>query len=240
MSGIRFLFDPPLVPGTLERRYKRFLSDVVLDGSGELVVAHCPSPGSMAGLADPGSRVWLSPSTNPKRKLAWTWELATDGDVLVAFDGQRSNRLVADLITAGRVPELSGYTSLRREVRYGERSRVDLLLEGRPDDPRPCWVEIKTVTLGSADGVVRFPDAKTERGRRHLDELGARVAAGDRAVIFFLAQRADATAVAAASEVDPAYAEALVRARGAGVEALAWRAEATPEAITLTGPLPVL
>ncbi len=232
-------FDPPLVAGTLERRYKRFLSDVALD-DGRRVVAHCPSPGSMAGLAEPGSRVWLSPSTNPKRKLRWTWELATDSGVLVAFDGQRSNGLVAQLITAARVPELVGYTSLRREVRCGARSRIDLLLEGHPDDPRPCWIEVKTVTLGGDDGVARFPDAKTERGRRHLEQLAARVAAGDRAVIFFLAQRADAVAVAAADAIDPAYAETLTRVRAAGVQALAWRAIATPEAITLDAPLPVL
>lgn len=202
----------------------------------------------MAGLADPGSRVWLSPANDPRRKLAWTWEIASDGGVRVGFDGQRSNRLVEDAVHAGLVAELAGYAEVRREVPYGERSRVDLLLTGRSGDRRPCWVEVKTVTLRGAavgpaagdEGVaVRFPDAVTERGRRHLDDLAARADAGDRAVIFFLAQRADAAAVEAAGDVDPAYAEAFARARARGVEALAWRADATPEAITLLGPVPV-
>jgi len=221
------------------RRYKRFLADVVLD-DGREITAHCPSPGAMTGLKDEGSRVWLVRSDDPHRKLPWSWVLATDGDVLVSFDGTSSNRYVAEAVAAGAIPELAGYAEVRREVKIEDGSRVDLYLTGHPDDPRPCWVEVKTATLGSPDGVALFPDAVTARGLKHLDALATRVRAGDRAVIFYLTKRADARALAPADAVDPAYGEGLRAAVAAGVEALAWRADVTTEAVTLAAPLPVL
>ena len=236
---VRHAFSRPLVPGRLVRRYKRFLADVVLDDGRELT-AHCPSPGAMTGLDRPGSRVWLAHHDDPKRKLAWSWVLATDGEVLVSFDGTSSNGFVAAAIAAGAMPPLVGYAELRREVRVDGASRVDIRLADHPDDPRPCWVEVKTATLGGPDGVALFPDAVTTRGLRHLEALSARVAAGDRAVILYLCKRADARALAPAEDVDPAYARGLRDAVAAGVEALAWRADVTPEAITLAAQLPVL
>ncbi|TNF24319.1 MAG: DNA/RNA nuclease SfsA [Deltaproteobacteria bacterium] len=237
-TPLRWPFQRPLVPGRLVRRYKRFLADVVLDDGRELT-AHCPSPGAMTGLDRPGSRVWLAHHDDPRRKLPWSWVLATDGDVLVSFDGTSSNGFVADAIRAGAMPPLSGYAEVRREVRIDDGSRVDLHLSGHPADPRPCWVEVKTATLGGDDGVARFPDAVTARGLKHLEALAARVRAGDRAVILYLAKRADARALAPAEEVDPAYASGLRAAVDAGVEALAWRADVTTEAITLAAQIPV-
>lgn len=241
---------PLLTEGRLLRRYQRFLADVEL-ADGSVVTAHCPNTGSMQGCKDPGSRVWLSPSDNPQRKLAWTWELvevsneAAAGHALVGLHTGRSNGLVRELIEAGGVPELAAYSRLRAEVPYGgeglkggKRSRIDLLLEGegRP----PCYVEVKNVTAAVAGGVGFFPDAVTERGTKHLQEMMAEVAKGNRAVLFFCVQRDDVGEVRPADHIDPVYGATLRQAMAAGVEVLAYGATLAPEAIVLTRPLPVV
>ena len=230
-------FDPPLVPGTLLKRYKRFLADVRLD-DGREVVAHCMNTGSMSGLTEPGSRIWLTPHDNPKRKLQWTWQIADDSGTAVGINTSLPNELVALSIGEQAIPELRGYSSIRREVPYGEASRIDVLLEGRQDDPRPCYVEVKSVTLGGGE-IARFPDAVTKRGQKHLKELSQMVSDGHRAVAFFLVQRGDAERFGPAWSVDPVYAQGLVDARGAGVEVLAWTAEVTPDRVALGVELPV-
>ena len=171
-------FVDPLISGRLVRRYKRFLSDIELKNR-DRVTAHCPNPGSMLGLAEPGMAVWLSPSRNPARKLAFTWELVDAGASLVGINTGWANEVVAEALEARRIEELAGYPELRREVRYGENSRIDFLLEapGRP----ACYVEVKSVTL-RRDGRAEFPDAVTARGTKHLGELSDMVAAGSRAL----------------------------------------------------------
>ncbi len=233
---IRACFTPPLVSGRLLRRYKRFLADVRLTDGTE-VTAHCMNPGSMKGLVAPDSPVWLTPHDDPKRKLQWTWQVASEGDERVGVNTNLPNGLVAAAIEAGAIPSLAGYTSHRREVRYGsERSRIDLLAEGHPEDPRPCYIEIKSVTL-AVDGVAMFPDAVTKRGLKHLRELERVVDAGGRAVMFYLIQRGDCARFAPAAHIDPDYAQGVVHARAAGVEALAWSAEISAEAIALASPV---
>ena len=230
------LFPTPLLEGRLVRRYQRFLADVeTADG---LVTAHCPNTGSMLGCKDAGMRVWLSPAANPARKLAWTWELVeTAPGVIVGVHTGRSNALVREAIEAGAVPELTGYPTLRPEQRYGEGSRIDLLLQapGRPD----CYVEVKNVTAAVEGGVGYFPDAVTARGAKHLRELAAMVAAGHRAVLVFCVQRGDVAEVRPADHIDPAYGRALRDALAAGVEVLALGATVTPQAIALTRRLAV-
>ena len=229
-------FAEPLVEGRLVRRYQRFLADV--DTAAGRVTAHCPNTGSMQGCAEPGMRVWLSPAANPARKLAWTWELveALPG-VVVGMHTGRSNGLVREAIEAGAVPELTGYPTLRPEQRYGEGSRIDLLLQapGRPD----CYVEVKNVTAAVEGGVGYFPDAVTTRGARHLREMAAMVAAGHRAVLVFCVQRGDVDVVRPAGHIDPAYERAFREARSAGVEVLALGAEVSPAGIALTRRLEV-
>lgn len=235
-------FPEPLVPGRLVRRYKRFLADVVLDDGSE-VVAHCANPGSMLGLAQPGNRVWLSPAAGPLRKLRWTWELVEvpgdkvggTGGALVGIHTGRANALVAEALAAGRIAELTGYDSIRREVRYGAGSRVDFLLE-RPGAPA-CYLEVKSVTLMRGGGLAEFPDAVTARGNRHLAELAGVARQGGRAVLLFLVQRADCARVAAAADIDPAYAAALARAAADGVEILCYSCSLSPQAIALDAPL---
>jgi sugar fermentation stimulation protein A len=217
-------FACPLIPGQLERRYKRFLADVRLD-SGETVTAHCPNPGSMLGLAEPGMRVWLSPSTDPKRKLKYSWELvelAGPGGVEYAgINTAHPNLLAAEAIAADRIPELAGYETLRREVKYGKNSRVDILLEGAG---ARCLVEVKNVHLSRTPGLAEFPDSVTARGAKHLDELAASVAGGDRAVMLYIVQR-PANRFALAEDIDPGYAAAFARAREGGVAALCYVCE---------------
>ncbi len=225
----------PMVEGTLVRREKRFLAHVRLD-DGREVIAHCPNPGRMTSCGSPGDRVWLSPARNPRRKLAWTWEVALPGGVAVLVNTQHANRLVREAVEAGRIPELAGYASVRAEVRAGG-SRFDLLLED-PARP-PCWVEVKSVTLRLAPGVGAFPDAVTARGRRHVEELAERARAGDRAVLFWCVGRGDVEVVRPADEVDPAWGAALRAAVADGVEVLAWRARVDRERAVLDRPLPV-
>lgn len=232
---------PPLCRGRLIRRYKRFLSDVDLE-SGERVVAHCPNPGSMAGLADPGAEVWLSPAASPKRKLQWTWELVRDADTgsLVGINTGRANAIVEEALQAGRIlPALAG-SAIRREVRYGSGSRVDFLLT--PESGLPCHVEVKSVTLRRSPApphVGEFPDAVTARGARHLRELAAVCAAGGRAILLYLVQREDCGSVRLAADIDTAYAEAAGAARAAGVEFRAVACRISPRGIAAADPLPV-
>ena len=255
-------FPEPLVPGRLQRRYKRFLADVVLDagsaGGGGEVVAHCANPGSMLGLAEPGSRVWLSPAGSPARKLRWSWELVevsaqsgaqsggrgagSAAGCLVGINTGRANALVGEALAAGRIPELAGYDTLRREVRYGANSRVDFLLEraaGASNAARSCHLEVKSVTLARGGGLAEFPDAVTARGSKHLAELAAIARRGGRAVLLFLVQRADCTRVAAAADIDPAYAAALAHAMADGVEILCYNCRLSPAAIALDARLPL-
>ncbi|MBL4756557.1 MAG: DNA/RNA nuclease SfsA [Rhizobiales bacterium] len=232
-------FNLPLYPGILEKRYKRFLADIRLD-SGEMITAHCANPGSMMGLNIPGSRVWLTKSDNPKRKLAYSWELLEvdlgDGPALVGINTNHPNKIVTEAIEAGAIPELTGYENLRREVKYGVNSRIDILLE---DPNRPlCYVEIKNVHLMRQSRLAEFPDSVTKRGTKHLVELGDMVEAGHRAVMLFLIQRTDADRMTLARDIDPNYAETLDRAMSRGVEILAYDTEINFESVRLRNFIP--
>lgn len=223
-------FHAPLVRGTLVQRYKRFMADVVLD-TGETITAHCANSGAMAGLKAPGSVVWLSPAANPDRKLKWSWELIEADGGLVGINTGHPNRIVAEAIAAGAIAPLAGYAALRQEVKYGRNSRIDILLEdaGRP----PCYVEVKNVHLRRDGTLAEFPDAVTERGAKHLLELGDMVEAGHRSVMLYLVQRMDCDRFAIAADVDPAYDRGLRVARERGVEVLCYACRLTTEEITV-------
>lgn len=228
---------PPLHPGRLVRRYKRFLADVILD-DGREVVAHVANSGSMLGLAEPGSRVHLADVTGPSRKLAWSWQLVeTEAGALVGIDTGRANALAVLALQAGLIPDLAGYASLKREVKYGAASRVDILL----DDPVKgrAYVEVKSVTLSRAPGRAEFPDAVTARGTKHLADLAAEVGRGHRAALLFLIQRGDCDLMTLAADIDPAYARAFAAARAAGVAVHAIACDVTPTAIRPARPIPL-
>ncbi|MGE4065117.1 MAG: DNA/RNA nuclease SfsA [Rhodospirillaceae bacterium] len=230
-------FHAPLIEGVLIQRYKRFLADVRLP-SGEVVVAHCANSGSMLSVNEPGSKVWLSPAADPARKLRYTWELIEVNGALVGINTAYPNRIVAEAIASGAIKELAGYDSLKREQKYGRNSRIDILLEspGRP----PCFVEIKNVTMrrGFTDAhKAEFPDAVTARGAKHLLEMADMVKKGARAVMFYLVQRTDCATFKVAGDIDPAYEKGLREALAAGVEAIGYSCDITPDGITLARPL---
>ena len=222
-------FPAPLSHGVLVSRYKRFFAGVTLD-SGEEITAHCPNPGAMLGVNMPGLGVWLSKSDDPKRKLAHTLEMVetTDGG-LAGVNTMLPNRLVAEALAADAIPELSGYDVHRREVKYGEASRVDFLLEKGTGER--CWLEIKNCHLSRTPPLAEFPDCVAARSTKHLGELEAMVRAGDRAVALFVVQRTDCDAFSACHDLDPAFAAALERAADAGVEVLVYGCEMSPAAI---------
>jgi sugar fermentation stimulation protein A len=229
------LLPQPMAKARLARRYKRFFADVILAG-GEAATAHCPNPGSMLGLAEPGLEVWLSWSDAPKRKLPWTWELAEADGGLVGLNTMSPNRLVAEALAEGLIPELSGYATHRREVRYGEASRVDFLLEeaGRPH----CYLEVKNCHLRRTGSLAEFPDCVAARSTRHLKELARQVAAGARAVQLFVIQRTDCDRFAACADLDPTYARALDAAAAAGVEVLCYACDISPTHVRIARRLP--
>ncbi|WP_298804126.1 DNA/RNA nuclease SfsA [uncultured Lentibacter sp.] len=226
-------FQTPLEPATLLRRYKRFLADIRL-ADGREAVAHCANPGSMMGLAEAGMRIWVEPNDDPKKKLKYGWRLVEHGaGQFSGVDTSVANRVVKAALEAGEIGGLD-YARLRPEVKYGEKSRVDFLLQG---GARDIYLEVKSVTLMRQAGLAEFPDSVTARGLKHLQELAAMVAQGHRAVLFFLVQRTDAQAVTVAKDIDPAYAAGLRAAMAAGVEALAYDCRIDPQGIALKGPL---
>ena len=224
--------------GRLVRRYQRFFADVRTE-AGELVTVHCANPGSMLGLLREGAAVRCSRAANAARKLPHTLEMIRCGGAWVGVHTHLANPFAGRVLASGAFAPLAGYTSLRREVACGGGSRLDFRLDGRRGDPRPAFVEVKSVTL-AAGGRARFPDSVTERGRRHAERLAALRSEGARAVLLFVVQRGDCESVEPAEDIDPAYAAALRSAAAQGVEVLALRARVTPKAIRYERPLPVV
>ena len=212
------LFWPELTPGTLVKRYKRFLADVRLN-NGDLVTAHCANSGTMKECSEPGRPVYLSFHDNPKRKLKYTWEMIKMPTSLVGVNTMVPNRLVKKSIENGLVEQLKGYENVKAEVKVSDRSRLDLLLTNK--DKKKCFVEVKNCTLVK-DGLASFPDAVTTRGRKHLIELQKLVKQGNRSIIFFLVQRMDAKAFSSADNIDPTYGKELRKAKNSGVEIIVY------------------
>lgn len=229
-------FSAELASGRLVKRYKRFLADVLLDDGGA-VTAHCANPGSMLGLKQEGARVWLSKSDNPKRKLAYSWEIIEADGALVGISTAHPNALVEEAILAGRLPELGAFETLRREVKYGRNSRIDILLERA--DGALTYVEVKNVHLMRQAGLAEFPDSVTARGAKHLAELADMVREGHRAAMVFLVQRPDCDRLSLAGDIDPAYAAAFAAARAAGVEAYAIGCEVRLDGIDALRPVTI-
>jgi sugar fermentation stimulation protein A len=231
-------FDPPLIPARLVRRYKRFLADMVLE-DGRQIVAHCPNPGSMLGLAEPGSRCWLSAKTARGRKLDFGWEIVeTQSGVLVGINTGSANRVVAEALATGKLPDLPTGGVWRPEVRFGTGTRFDFAHEA--PDGRLTYLEVKSVTLSRRPGLAEFPDARTSRGAKHLRELSAAYALGHRAILLFLVQRDDCGRLQVAADIDPAYAAALALARTQGAELQAYHCSIAPTGISLAKPITFL
>jgi len=243
-------FDQKLQSGILIKRYKRFLADIEITndkGCFEELTIHCPNTGAMTGCNVPGSQVWFSTSGNPKRKYPHTWEiLQTAEGYKACVNTLLANKLVEEAIIDQKIHELKGYESLAREVRYGEeKSRIDFLLSDNSNDERPCYIEVKSVTLlmdSESTGephVGMFPDAVSTRGQKHLRELIAMVDAGFRAVLLFCVNHTGINKVRPADHVDPEYGRLLRLASEKGVEILAYGADMSESEITITHTVPV-
>lgn len=234
-------FDPPLAQGTLLRRYKRFLADVRLPDGREMTV-HCPNTGSMKNCAPPGAAVLYSDSGNPARKYRHTLEaVQVAHGHWAGVNTSRTNALVEEALRAKRIDGLKRFTSLRREVTFGD-SRFDLALESATGT---TWIEVKNVTLGPADdepddGVIAFPDAVTERGQKHLLTLRDAVMDGHRAVLFFCVQHTGARLARPADEIDARYGELLREVSRQGVRVIAWKTRISAEELVLEREIPVL
>ncbi len=234
-------FSPPLIEAVLLKRYKRFLANVLMPDGSEITV-HCPNPGSMAGLTEPGIRCWISDSQNPKRKLLYTLEMVEiagfDGPVMVGTNTNQPNKIAEEAILAGKVTPLNGYENLRREVKYGKNSRIDFLLEDK--NKAPCYVEVKNVHFLRTADLHEFPDSITARGAKHLEELGDMVEQGNRAVMLYVIQRMDGSKFKLATDIDTAYAKAYKRAMTRGVEAYALRCKISSNGIEPDALIPIV
>lgn len=230
-------FKSPLIPAALIKRYKRFLADVRLE-NGEVITVHCPNSGSMLGCQEAGAPVLISDSGNPARKLRYTWEMIRTGKTWVGINTMRPNEVVFEAIQNRKVPELAKFEEIRREVRYGKSSRIDIWLRS---GKKETFVEVKNVTLPDLENKrAVFPDAVTERGKKHLEELSEVVKRGHRAVMFYFVNREDVESAAPARAIDPEYALALEKAVRSGVEVLAYQARLTPKGIELGRKVPFL
>ena len=225
--------NPPLVQGTLVKRYQRFLANVRLK-NGKTITASVPNTGRMTTCGDPGAVIYMSTNDNPNRKYQYTWELTQGEKTLIGINTQVPNKVVYRALKKSQIPELDGFNDIRKEIKYGENSRIDLLLLNGKDQ---CYVEVKNVTLVE-DGIARFPDAVTTRGLKHLNELTAMVEAGHRAVMFYFVQREDSTLFKPADDVDPEYGQMLREAHKKGVEIIVYDAKVTMEEINLGQALP--
>lgn len=231
-------FQTPLIPGTLIRRYKRFLADVRLQDGTEVVV-HCPNPGGMLGLKEPGLKVWLEPNDDPKKKLKYGWRVADLGHgIWAGIDTSVPNRVVKEALLAKAIPELAAYDTVRPEQKYGRASRIDFLLQhvGLPD----AYVEVKNVHLLRENDWAEFPDSVTARGAKHLNELADMSAAGHRAIMLYLVQHTGCARFKLAEDLDPTYAAAYRAARANGVEMICYTCSINTDEITLSHALPVL
>ncbi len=220
--------------GTLMRRYKRFLADISL-ATGERLTVHCPNSGSMRGCSDPGSLVMISKSDNPRRKYAWTLEMVQHHRIWIGVNTARTNHIVREALENETINDFGRILSIRPEIKVSGRSRLDFLLTTKAG---PVYLEVKNCSLAE-NRTAMFPDAVTARGTKHLHELDRLRGQGNTCAVLFCIQRGDADRFMAAAHIDPEYAETLRKVRENGVQVLAYRAEVTPEAITLTTRLPV-
>lgn len=237
-AGPSLMFEKPLLPARLVRRYKRFLADATLPDGTE-VTAHCANPGAMTGLATPGTRIWLEPNDDPRRKLRYAWRLVDhENGHFTGVDTGLPNRLLRAALLAHQVPGLPPYDTVLPEQRYAQGNRIDFLLQGagQPD----TYLEVKSVTLCRAPGLAEFPDTRTARGARHLTALADQIRAGHRAVLLYLVQRTDCDRVSLARDIDPTYAAACDAALALGLQSLAFRCDLSPEGARLGPALPLV
>ena len=232
-------FQTPLIPARLIWRYKRFLADIELE-DGSQVTAHCPNPGSMLGLSQPGTKIWVEPNNDPHKKLKYGWHLVEhDNGHFTGINAGSANKIVKEALIGREIKDLDTFSTCRPEVKYGKSSRIDFLLSSSINNVPDTFVEVKSVTLMRQFGLAEFPDSVTGRGLKHLEELSKITKSGKRAVLFFLVQRSDCTAFDIASDIDPAYGKAFQRFKLQDIEVLVYSCALSPDGIKIDKKLPV-
>ncbi len=232
-------FSTPMVRGTLKKRYKRFLADVLLE-NGQVVTAHCPNTGSMKTCGSPGDQIILSHNPSPKRKLDYSWEYTVNDHGFIGINTQRPNQVVFEALQKGLIGELSSYDSIHREVKYHQNSRIDFLLKDSKEKLADCYLEVKNATLEGPEQSVLFPDAVTARGQKHLRDLTAMKQQGFRAILFFFVNRPNILTCEIAKDIDPIYYEQLGIAIQSGVEVMAYSANSSLGGITISSRVPFI
>lgn len=236
------LFHSPLHKGILQQRYKRFLADVTLESNGETVTAHCPNTGAMTHCAEPGFTAWLSFSDNPKRKLAYTWELAqTQSGHWIGINTHNANKLVAEALNNKSISAFSHITDWKAEVTPpGGEGRLDFqVTENKNGAETLGYIEVKSVTLAEGNQGF-FPDAVTTRGAKHCKMLGELAASGVPCTLLFCAQHTAIESIDVARHIDPKYAEALEYAIAQGVRVIGVSCTINEQKISLDKEIPIL
>jgi len=228
-------FQPSLIEGIIHKRYKRFLADIEVPEVGNFT-AHVPNTGKMTSCWEPGQRVLVSESQNPKRKLKYTLEMTHNGETWIGVNTSLPSKLFQEAFDSQKIQELNSYKNIKKEVVFGE-SRIDFFLS-QSDKFDDCFLEIKSVTLKEEDGNAYFPDTVSARGTKHIKELIKIKKAGMRAILFFIVQREDVKMVLPAKHLDSLYAKTLKEAINLGVEVIAYQCKLTKDAITLNKPIP--
>ena len=227
-------FKTNLIKGKLLKRYKRFLADVILEDGTE-VIAHCPNPGSMMGLATGGTTVWLEPNNDPKKKLKYGWRLVEHKNQMICIDTGIANIVIKEALEKKEIPELS-YWSFKPEVKYSDNSRIDFLLTS---PSQQTYLEIKSVTLMREKGLAEFPDTITKRGSKHLEDLSKMVTSGHKAVLLFLCMRKDVNRVRIAADLDIIYNANIKAALKSGVQLICYDTQVTRFGVRLGKPIVV-
>jgi len=227
-------FKTNLIKGKLLKRYKRFLADIILEDGTE-VIAHCPNPGSMMGLATEGTTVWLEPNNDPKKKLKFGWRLVEYNNHMICVDTTIANMVIKEALEKKEIPELS-YQDFKSEVKYSDNSRIDFLLSS---PSQQTYLEIKSVTLMREKGLAEFPDTITKRGSKHLEDLSKMVTSGHKAVLLFLCMRKDVNRVRIAADLDIIYNANIKAALKSGVQLICYDTQVTRFGVRLGKPIVV-
>ena len=231
-------FQSKLLKGYFKRRYKRFFVEAELENG--LVTAHCPNTGSMKGLLEEGNIVWFSEASSKKRKLKYTWELTVDKESksLVGINTHSPNKIVYEALLNKNIKEFKDYDIIKKEVKYGNNSRIDFLLEN--ESMKTCYLEVKNVHYTEGNGIALFPDAVTSRGLKHLNELIDVVNQGNRAAMLYLVQREDCDKFTLAKDIDPEYCKVFNEAVRNGVEILCFSCKISVSSIFIGDKITIL
>ncbi len=200
-------FEDKLIPGEFVKRYKRFFVDVKIRG--KIITAHCPNTGSMQGLLNAGNKVYLTKSNNPKRKLRYTLQIIEDNRSKVGVNTHLTNRIVLDALKNNLIKNFKNLEKIQQEVKFGENTRFDFLVTTKNKN---IFIEVKNVTLSRQKMLAEFPDAITERGLKHINELLKAKKKGYEIYLIYVVQRDDCKKFRIANDIDPKYYELLIKA----------------------------